>query len=150
MLELDAVHWQPNWTPLDTDSLRSRVREFTAGDRWVIDGNYSKARDIVTSRADTVIWLHHGRSVVSSRLIRRSLRRIVSRRPLWNGNTERLRDLLDVRDPEHLIRWSWASIPRLGARYAAEMDDPELDHLMWIVLERPSDAERFLSTLRPT
>ena len=41
--------------------------------------------------------------------IRRSLMRLVSGERLWNGNTERLSDFLDFRDPEHLIRWSWTS-----------------------------------------
>lgn len=149
-LELDAVHWQPNWTPLDTETLRARVDEFTRGQRWVIDGNYSKVRDIVTARADTVVWLRHGRTRVMGRLLRRSIGRVVIRQPLWNGNTERIRDLLDVRDPEHLVRWSWASFPKLAARYGAERDDPELRHLSWVILETPGDTERFLTELRTT
>jgi adenylate kinase family enzyme len=149
-LELDAVHWQPNWTPLDTETFRARVEEFTDGDRWVVDGNYSKVRDMVTARADTVIWLRHNRWVVMRRLVWRSIRRVTSQRPLWNGNTERLSNFLDVRDPEHLIRWSWASFPKLDARYDAEMGDPDLDHLSWVILETPADTERFLTRLRPT
>lgn len=148
-LELDAIHWQPDWTPLDTDTFRARVDEFTNADRWVIDGNYSKVRDLVTTRADTVVWLRHSRPVVMRRLIRRSIRRAISQRPLWNANTERLADLFDVRDPEHLIRWSWSSFRKLEARYSAEMDDPELGHLSWVVLDRPADTRRFLSSLRP-
>jgi hypothetical protein len=107
-------------------------------------------RDIVTTRADTVVWLRHSRSVVMRRLVRRSIQRVRSREPLWNGNTERLSDLLDVRDPEHLIRWSWSSFRRLDARYSAEMNDPELGHLSWVVLDRPADTRRFLSSLRAT
>lgn len=84
------------------------------------------------------------------RLIRRSIRRVVGRELLWNGNTERLSDFLDVRDPEHLIRWSWASFPRLAARYEAEMEDPELDHLSWVILETDAETEGFLTTLQRT
>ena len=149
-LELDSVHWQPGWTPLDTATLRAHVAEFTAAESWVVDGNYSKVRDIITTRADTVVWLDHSRPLVMGRLVRRSLQRVVSRQRLWNGNTERLSALLDLRDPEHLIRWSWTSFPKLAARYRSEMDDPELSHLSWVVLDRPVDAERFLTSLLRT
>lgn len=146
-LELDAIHWQQNWTPLDTETLRARVDEFTSGDLWVVDGNYAKVRDIVRSRTDTVVWLRPNRVVVTRRLLRRSIGRVALRRTLWNGNRERLSDLLDLRDPEHLIRWS---IPKLADRYGREMADPELDHLSWVVLETPYETERFLTTLSTT
>src|ERR1700689_4990821 len=56
-LELDSVFHQAEWVPLDTALFRTRVADFAAGERWVIDGNYSKVRDIVWARADTVVWL---------------------------------------------------------------------------------------------
>ena len=149
-LELDAVHWQPNWTPLDRDALRAHVADFTDGERWVIDGNYSSVRDLITSKADTVVWLRYRRAIVMRRLVWRSVRRVVSGPTLWNGNTERWSDLVDVRDPEHLIRWSWNSFPKLAERYGAEKGDARLSHLSWVVLRSPSDTERFLGTLSPT
>jgi adenylate kinase family enzyme len=53
--ELDAIHWLPNWTPRPIDLFRAAVEEATTGDRWVIDGNYSKVRDIIWSRATDVV-----------------------------------------------------------------------------------------------
>ena len=149
-LELDAIHWQPNWTPLGIDALRDRVAEFTDGDRWVVDGNYSSVRDLITPKADTVVWLRYRRALVMRRLVQRSVRRVISGRTLWNGNTERWSDLVDVRDPEHLIRWSWNSFPRLAERYGQEQADEALGHLSWVVLNSPADTERFLGTLSPT
>lgn len=46
-VELDALNWEPNWTVASSDVFRERVREATSGDRWVIDGNYRQARDLV-------------------------------------------------------------------------------------------------------
>lgn len=31
-VELDALHWEPNWTPAPVDVFRDRVTEATAGD----------------------------------------------------------------------------------------------------------------------
>ena len=57
-LELDSVFHQPGWVPLPDEEFRRRVGDAVAGERWVVDGNYSsKVRDIVWARADTVVWL---------------------------------------------------------------------------------------------
>jgi len=56
-LELDSVYHLADWTPLDAAEFRARVAAVAAGERWVIDGNYSTVRDLVWARADTVVWL---------------------------------------------------------------------------------------------
>ena len=53
-VELDGIFHQPGWAPLAADEFRRRVAEVTAGDAWVIDGNYSAVRPLVWARADTV------------------------------------------------------------------------------------------------
>ena len=45
-------------------------------------------------RADTVVWLDLPRRVWLPRLVRRTLRRVVRREELWNGNRESLRGVL--------------------------------------------------------
>ena len=56
-LELDSVNHQADWEPLPTPEFRRRVAAAAACEGWVIDGGYSKVRDIVWARADTVVWL---------------------------------------------------------------------------------------------
>src|ERR1700744_2942266 len=56
-VELDSIYHQPGWVPLTAEEFRRRVAEAAAGDGWVIDGNYSKARPLVWARADTVVSL---------------------------------------------------------------------------------------------
>ena len=46
-IELDAVYHQADWEPLPTPEFRRRVAAATASEGWVIDGGYSKVRDIV-------------------------------------------------------------------------------------------------------
>jgi adenylate kinase family enzyme len=60
-IELDTLHWEPNWTPAAPEMFRQRVREAVAGNRWVVDGNYGGVgvRDIVWSQADTVVFLDY-------------------------------------------------------------------------------------------
>jgi adenylate kinase family enzyme len=90
MLELDAIHWRPNWTPTPLDQLVPVVAAHVAQPRWTMDGNYGPLRDLALVRADTVIWLDYPFVVVFARLLRRTVRRCWTREELWNGNRERL------------------------------------------------------------
>lgn len=44
-IELDALHWLPNWVMIETGAFRQLVSQALSGPAWVADGNYSKARD---------------------------------------------------------------------------------------------------------
>src|SRR5215471_5891029 len=86
-IELDALHWSANWEPAPDDLFRSRVREAVGADRWVVDGNYSKtARDLVWARIDAVVWLDFSLPVIIHRLLRRTIRRILTGEECCNGN----------------------------------------------------------------
>ena len=87
-VELDALHWGPNWTSPAHLELRARVGAALNSERWVVDGNYSKVRDIIWARADTIVWLDYSLPLTLWRLTRRTLRRLAKREVLWNGNRE--------------------------------------------------------------
>jgi adenylate kinase family enzyme len=90
-IELDALHHGPNWAQPTPEEFRERVAAALASarDGWVVDGNYdSKLGSLVTDAADTVVWLDPPLPMVLGRLLRRTLRRIVHRVELWNGNRE--------------------------------------------------------------
>jgi adenylate kinase family enzyme len=107
-LELDSVFHQPGWVPLPRDEFRQRVAAVVAGERWVIDGNYtSQVKDLVWARADTVVWLDLPRRTVMRRIIWRSFRRAAARTELWNGNRERWRNFFSMDKEESVIAWAW-------------------------------------------
>jgi adenylate kinase family enzyme len=57
-IELDALHWGPDWSAASAEELSERVRQATAADAWVVDGSYqSKLGTLVWERADTVVWV---------------------------------------------------------------------------------------------
>ena len=95
-VELDALFHGPGWTEPDPDDFRSRVAAAldAATDGWVVCGNYSLVQEpVVWPRADTVVFLDVDRSVVMRRVVARTLRRVVRREELWNGNREPWRNL---------------------------------------------------------
>lgn len=109
-VELDAVfHANPNWADLSRDEFRARVSEFLDAnpDGWVLDGNYSAARDITLPLADTVVWLHLPFRVVYPRLARRTVVRSFQHAELWNGNRETLRQTFLSRDS--MLLWGVSS-----------------------------------------
>lgn len=109
--ELDATFHQPDWTPLPSREFQHRVREFAAGEAWVIEGNYTAARAIVLSRCTHLVTLDLPRRVIMRQVFGRTLRRAITREVLWNGNREPWRNIFRW-DPEHsIIRWAWVKWP---------------------------------------
>jgi adenylate kinase family enzyme len=146
-LELDSVHHQADWTPLPRTEFRALVTSATAGERWVIDGNYSSVQDIVWARADTVVWLDLPRRTVMRRVIWRTLRRIGGRVELWNGNRERWRNLFSLDKEESVIAWAWQTHAANRARYEAAMADPVHDHLRFVRLRSVASVRQFLQSV---
>ncbi len=142
-VELDSVFHQADWVPLARDEFLRRVGEVVAGDRWVIDGNYSAVRPLVLARADTVVWLDLPKHTVMRRVIWRTLRRAAGRVELWNGNQERWRNLFTWDPAESVISWAWHKHGENRARFAAAMANR---HLRLVRLTRPAAVRGFLRT----
>src|SRR5690242_1650994 len=59
-VELDALHWDANWTEAHPDVFAARTAQALANRAaWVVDGNYGEVRDLLWPQADTVIWLDY-------------------------------------------------------------------------------------------
>jgi adenylate kinase family enzyme len=145
-VELDAILHQPGWTELPVDEFRRRVGEVIAADAWVVDGNYNAVRELVWERADTVVWLDLPRWRVMSRLVPRSIARVVTRRPLWPaGNRESWRNLVSRHPTKSIIRWGWTQHAKYVARYSAAMTDPRWAHLDFVRLRTPDAVRAFLT-----
>jgi hypothetical protein len=71
----------------------------TVGPAWVVDGNYPRVvmEGPVWRRADTVVWLDLPRPTVMRQVVLRTLRRVLTRQTLWNGNREPFSNLWSAR-----------------------------------------------------
>ncbi|HUQ38725.1 MAG TPA: hypothetical protein VM030_01100 [Acidimicrobiales bacterium] len=146
-VELDAVHHLPGWQERPLEEYRLLVAEAAAGDGWVIDGNYRQVQDIVWTRADTVVWLDPPRRRVMTRVVRRTLVRVVTRRELWNGNREPWSNLWSLDPYKSIVAWSWTRHAVYRARYEASMADPRWSHLRFVRLQTEADRASLLSSL---
>jgi adenylate kinase family enzyme len=89
-IELDAIHWQANWTATPGEQMWQTVDPLTARPAWTLCGNYGSIRARVWERADTLIWLDYSMTLTVSRVVRRTLQRTLQGTELWTGNRERL------------------------------------------------------------
>jgi adenylate kinase family enzyme len=144
-VELDALYWEPNWTPAPAETFRARVAEALQGGAWVADGNYGIARDIVWARADTLVWLDYGLPMILWQLTRRMWRRVFSQEELWNGNRERLREHFFSRDSLYL--WVFKTYWRRRREYPVHLRRPEFAHLTVVRLRSPQATDEWLTTL---
>ena len=102
-VELDELHWMPNWRERPDDEFSSLVVSEVAKPEWVIDGNYGAVRNIIWPAAKIIIWLDYSFSRVLFRAIKRSVRRAISKEKVCSGNTETFRQSFLSR--ESAILW---------------------------------------------
>lgn len=145
-VELDALHWEANWTPAPLDIFRQRVDQALAGAQWVVGGNYSKVRDLIWTRADTLIWLDYPLYISLIRLFKRSVRRIVTQEDMWgSGNRETWRNQFFSRDS--LFLWALKSARKTKKSYPKLLTQPEHAHLHVYRFKSPHDTQQWLNTV---
>lgn len=145
-IELDAIHWKPNWCPRPLEEFRALVEQAIAGENWVIDGNYSEVRDMVWNRATHIIWLNYPFLFVFARAIRRAVRRIVLKEVLFSGNRETWRLLFLSRDS--ILWWVVKTYRRRRREYRAFFDQRQETHLTCIEFRTQSQVDDFLGALK--
>lgn len=142
-IELDSLHWEPNWKEAETEVFKDRVREAVSADRWVTDGDYSrKIGDLVSTRATTVIWLDPPLMKILARFFERSLRRSITKELLWNGCRENLRN--SIFSKNSLLIWILQNYKRKRERLSRLLADPPKGTNV-IRLSSARDVKEFLA-----
>lgn len=144
-VELDALHWLPDWRERELDEFRGEVSQALAGPDWVVDGNYSKVRDISWRRADTLVWLDLPLPLVMARLINRTFQRWRKREVLWNGNRETLKGAFFSKDS--LVLWMLKSRRKHRRDYPRLVNEPQYAHLKVIHLTSAAQVDAWLNSL---
>jgi len=146
-IELDALHWEPNWTHVTDDELRRRIEASTRPDAWVVDGNYSVTRDVTWPRAQAVVWLDYPLWTVFRQLWRRIWKRWLTRELLWGNNREHLWIHFKLWSDESLIKWLFKTYWRRKKQYPLLFVKPEYAHLKVFQLKTPKEAEAWFNSL---
>jgi adenylate kinase family enzyme len=138
----DDLTWEPGWVEVPAEEQRRRIAAICAGEQWILDSGYSKWLDLVLARTDMIVALDYPRWRSLARLIRRTVTRAITRRPVCNGNTESFRQALSG---DSIIRWYFMSFARKRARMRAWADNA--DGPAVIRLASPAATRRWLASL---
>ena len=134
-VELDALYWDENWTGVSDAIFRDRVEDAIKADQWVIDGNYSRVRNLVWERAETVVYLDYSFLRTFWQLLKRTLRRSITKEELWSNNQESFGKSLFSHDA--IMLWMIRTYNRRRKQYAQLMNQSEYAHLKIVHLKTP-------------
>ena len=138
----DEIGWLPGWVERPRDEQRAIASRIVSCDEWILDTAYGHWRDVVASRAQLIVALDYARRVSLLRLLRRTLRRLLTREAACNGNRESLRQVLSA---QSIILWHFRSFSSKRDRMIAWETDPSAPPL--IRLRSPGEAAAWLADL---
>lgn len=142
--ELDSIHHQANWRPINKDEFRRIVDEKTKADGWVFCGNYFSTLGLeFWKKADTIIWLDYPFPLVLRRLVKRTFNRSITQQELWNGNRSSFFENFFTKDS--VIYWMMTTWNKQKRRFGPIFDNPQgLDGVELVRLRSPKETKLFI------
>ena len=143
VVELDALFWGSDWQGAPVELFRHRVERETRDEGWIVVGNYSQVRDLVWRPADTLVWLDLPLSLVMWRLLRRTVRRTMTKEDLWGtGNRESF--VRSFFSRQSILLWALRTHRRNREKFTLECEFLAKEKRV-VRLKSPREVERFVS-----
>lgn len=146
-IELDALHWEPNWVEAPDDVMRERVAKALQSETWVVAGNYQQMRDLIWSKAQAIIWLDYSFPIVFWRLLTRTIRRVVTKEKLFAGNVEDAWMHLKLWSENSLFHWLFKTYWRRKREYPLLFSMPEHQHIKVFRFKTQAETDEWLNQI---
>jgi adenylate kinase family enzyme len=148
-IELDSIYHQANWKPMERDRFTAMVDELAQGESWVIDGSYRDwtALGSIWRRADTVVWVRPSKLSTLRQLLWRSVRNLVTRRELWHGNREMLREHLRLNPKRSIFAYVLRNYRDYDRTFAGHIREERFKHINFVILRTRAEAEAWLNAV---
>jgi adenylate kinase family enzyme len=146
-IDLDALHWEPNWTEAPLEVFRERVSSAIQTQAWAVAGNYHTVRDLIWPRAEAVIWLDYSLPRIFWQLTRRTFTRWWKNELLWGTNYENLWMHFKLWSDESLYHWLFKTYWRRKLEYPEVLALPEHQHLTLMRFQNPKETDAWLKQL---
>lgn len=143
-VEMDKVFWGPNWHWPTDEEFFENLKCAISGDRWVLDGNYTRSVPIKWERVEMVIWLDYSFSLTLYRAVSRAFRRALSGEEIWEGTGNRESFRKSFFSKDSIILWTIKTHGPVRRKYEAYLVDPKFKHIKFIRLRSRQEASRFL------
>jgi adenylate kinase family enzyme len=135
-VDLDALYWGPNWTPVSADEFSLKVStQLPIDGKWIAHGGFSAVRDIVWGRATTLIWLDYPFGLNLWRLLIRTAKRVATGEKLWSGNIETFNAQFSFKSG--IIFWFFKTYWKNKRTLSAAIQSAPFSHLKVIHLKNP-------------
>ena len=146
-IEMDAIFWGPNWSPLDNDVFFTRLGKALDGDHWVLDGNYSRATAVKWKRVGGVIWIDFSFPRTLCQAVSRAAQRLISKEELWpgTGNRETLPMLFSK---ESIVLWTITSYRRKRKNIITMMAAQKFRHIQFHRIRSPAETAAYLNAVQ--
>jgi len=143
-IDMDELFHLPGWQSRPEDEFERLLEERTRGDRWVMAGNYTRTEPLLLPRATHVVWLVYGRTFSFSRLLFRTLRRVVRNEPCCNGNYESWSRTLSR---ESILLWHIKTYGKVKRRAEQALRTASDDGREIVILRSDREANRWMHSL---
>lgn len=117
---VDDLTWQPGWIQVPAEEQRRRIEAICEHPEWILDTAYANWLDVPLARVELIVALDYPRWFSLQRLVRRTIRRVLDRRLICNGNQESLRGSFSR---DSIIVWHFRSFKRKRAWIRGWCDD---------------------------
>jgi adenylate kinase family enzyme len=139
--QVDNLTYEPGWVTVPVDEQRRRIEAICAGESWILDTAYSSWIDVPLARVQLIVAFDLPRAVSLSRLVRRTIARVLDGRPICNGNRETLRRVFER---DSIILWHF----RAFASKRARIDEWEAEGRPLVRLRSARAVEEWVSAVR--
>ena len=135
VVHIDQLFWKSGWVESSREEIDGKILEAAAGERWIIDGCYSRTLRHRLERCDLVVYLDLPRWVCMVSVIRRYLQNLGRVRPdMPEGCPEKI-------DREFLT-WVWNYNHNHREKYLEMLGQLPVEKV--IILKRRRDVKGFL------
>lgn len=141
---VDDLTWEAGWVQVCEEEQRRRIEEVCARDSWLLDSAYGAWLDVVLARVELIVALDYPRWLSLGRLLRRTVGRALDKRPVCNGNTESVRQMLGA---QSIIRWHFRSFTGKRERIAAWAVTPPREGTRVLRFRSPRELDAWVRTL---
>lgn len=147
LIELDVLHYEPNWKVVPDEIFLSQVETAIKAKRWIVAGSYHIARDLIWSKADLAIWLDYPLWWILWKLTSRTFTRWWTQELIWGTNRENLWVHLKFWSTDSLFHWLLKTYGRRKREYPMLLALPQYKHIAIIRFKHPGETDEWLQTI---
>lgn len=141
---LDRFFWTTNWVERESEEFLTVVKEILKDDKWIMDGNYTKASfNERLALSSTIIFFDYNRLLVIYRIIKRYFKyKDKERKDICTGCGEKMN--------WSFIKWVWSFNKRLRQMILEKLKECEARGSQVYIFKNRRTFNRFIKLFEET